>query len=92
MMGKCGCKEGFDCEDIRSTEMRYVGCDNRASRCAAYGPATKNNPETDVVDYCRYDGCEFDGNQWIYKDGIGDEYYYYPDQDKCRSYVNGRWD
>lgn len=91
MMGKCRSVEGYDCSQIRSTELKYIGCNNKASRCAAYDTATKTNPEIDVVQYCKYTGCKYDGKQWIYKEENGDEYYYYPDTGKCHDYVNKKW-
>lgn len=93
MMGKCGRVEGYaDCYPVYSFDYaKELGCDNRAARCAGWEKAKHRIPMSDWG-YCYDDRCKDEGKQWSFKEGNGDEYYYYPDQRRCRSYVNGSWD
>ena len=89
MMGKCRRVEGYDdCDSIYDYTYN-LGCDNRASRCAGWEEAKHFISSKDRWK-CYDDRCKNEGTQWSVKEN-GDEYYYYPDQRRCRSYVDGRW-
>ena len=69
-------------------------CNTGATNCAIYDDAKKSKffqGRTLLEQGCHDPKCKFENGTWSYKDRFGNEYYYYPDQKKCRSYVNGQW-